>query len=183
VAALAALTVDMDTGTETLTGAMVDMFDTAAGRMVNEAAAQGVAVDLPAGENATIAPIATAVSALLSTSLANAAGREALRLYTPESDGSSVAASVDDHLATLSNAYLRDNLGGALTRAQNLGRLAALQGAPTATYYASEHLDNATCPPCRAIDGHRFAPWSTQRLPTVAARTWPVRAAHAAGVP
>jgi HK97 family phage portal protein len=157
VAALAALTVDTDTGTETLTGAMVDMFDTAAGRMVNEAATQGVAVDLPAGENATIAPIATAVSALLSTSLANAAGREALRLYTPESDGSSVAASVDDHLANLSDAYLRDNLGGALTRAQNLGRLAALQGAPTATYYASEHLDNATCPPCRAIDGHRFA--------------------------
>jgi ATP-dependent protease ClpP protease subunit len=107
--------------------------------------------------NVTIAPIATAVSALLATSLANAAGREALRLYTPESDGSSVAASVDAHLANLSDAYLRDNLGGALTRAQNLGRLAALHVAPTATYYASEHLDNATCPPCRAIDGHRFA--------------------------
>jgi hypothetical protein len=71
-----------------------------------------------------------------------------------------VVADVGAFLDDLSTRNLRDHLGGALTAAQNAGRVAVLQAAPasagTAQYVASEILDTNTCPKCKDEDGHKF---------------------------
>jgi hypothetical protein len=171
-AALAALTVDSGAAADTLRGALGSMARLAAERMVQEAAAQGVAVAAPTVDEALtnraripavwaafggeLADIATATAALLGAGMATAAGREALRLFTPGADGSGVASAVKGFLRGLSNRLKLDQLGGALHRATNLGRLATLEAAPVATYWASERMDQSTCPPCREIDGTEF---------------------------
>jgi HK97 family phage portal protein len=171
-AALAALTVDSDAAADTLRGALGSMARLAAERMVQEAAAQGVTVAAPAVDEALsnrahipavwaafggeLADIATATAALLGAGMATAAGREALRLFTPGADGSGIASAVKGFLRGLSNRLKLDQLGGALHRATNLGRLATLEAAPVATYWASERMDLNTCLPCSEIDGTVF---------------------------
>lgn len=167
-AALGALTVDA-AGEQVLRDALAAMATTAAGQMVDEAALQGVNVDLPqvsmrlAGTRPgllnfgqELADIAAAVAAILASDIAGAASREALRLYSPGAVGSRIAASVKQHLRGLKNRFRRDQLGAALHRAQNLGRLAVVEEAPTAVYVATEKLDGSTCPPCREIDGTEY---------------------------
>ncbi len=101
--------------------------------------------------------IAAATAALLSADLVASAGREALRLFAPGADGTGVAGQVMSFLRGLKNWRRRDELGGALHRAQNLGRLATLAAAPVATYTASEWNDASVCDPCTDIDGTVFA--------------------------
>ena len=50
----------------------------------------------------------------------------------------------------------KSQLGGALHRATNLGRLATLKAAPPAVYTASEAHDGQECDPCSKIDGHVY---------------------------
>lgn len=172
-AALAALAVDSDQAADVLRGELGAMARLAAERMVQEAAAQGVTVAAPDVDEALtnraripavwaafggeLADIAVAAAALLGSGLAAAAGREALRLFTPGADGAGVAGQVKGFMRGLSNRLKLDQLGGALHRATNLGRLATLEAAPVATYWASERMDTSTCPPCREIDGTEFA--------------------------
>lgn len=163
VAGLAALTATSDQGAAVLTAALTAMATTAAATAAAEAAAQGVevgAVGIAAGD---LAIVAAAVAGLLAAGLATAAGKEAVRLFYPGASGEEVAAGVTTHLEGLSDAYLREQLGGALTRAQNVGRLTAFQAAeavnPQVQYSASEVLDKNTCKPCRAIDGTVFDAW------------------------
>ena len=51
---------------------------------------------------------------------------------------------------------LEDQLGGGLMQAQNAARRAVFDGGPSATYFASELLDGATCLPCKEIDGKEY---------------------------
>jgi len=46
-----------------------------------------------------------------------------------------------------------DQLGGALSNAQNTARIATMRSAPVAAYYADETLDQNTCGPCADVDG------------------------------
>jgi hypothetical protein len=133
----------------------------AAGRMRAEAAAQGVTIPTrlhAAGPwDTRLGQVAKATAAVLAAGLAAAAAREALRVWAPGRKARQVAAAVKTHLDALSDRYLTDQLGGALTTAQNAGRLAAVASAPTEpALYASEVLDKATCEPCQRIDGHRY---------------------------
>jgi len=64
---------------------------------------------------------------------------------------------VREHLEGLSDQYLDDNLGGALTQAQNTGRRAVMERGPQKQIYASELLDQNTCVRCAAIDGKEYA--------------------------
>ena len=57
----------------------------------------------------------------------------------------------------LSNRFRRDQLGGALHRSTNLGRIAAAEAGPVGTYTASEKNDANRCQPCTDIDGTVFA--------------------------
>ncbi|MEU2510558.1 phage portal protein [Streptomyces syringium] len=170
-AALAALTVDTERGAALLRDALGLMAAAAAEQMAAEAAEQGVKVTAPIadpGLQAALKPrlraafggelveIAAATVGLLGVALAGAAGREALRLFTPGAAGSQIAGAVGDFMRGLGISFRRDQLAGALHRAQNVGRLATLGVAPVARYYASEKLDSGTCTPCAGIDGVEF---------------------------
>lgn len=155
--ALAELAVDSADAAVMLADAMVAMADDAADEMKREAKDQGVTVTGEEIDEDRLMETAAAVAALISTSYATSAGREALRIWAPGvSTGAEVADGVDDHMKSLSDSYLRDQLGNALSMAQNQGRQAVLAAAPPAKYFASEVLDTNTCKDCRAIDGQEF---------------------------
>ncbi len=158
---LANMVVTTSTATALLMAAMVALAALGAAALVAEAAEQGVHVQPATAEAEELAKIAAATADLLGDGLVNAAGREAVRHYHPTAIGSEVAQSVDDHLASLSDAFLRDNLGGALSRAQAAGRMATLLLAPEASMYSSEILDTAICKPCKQING-KFLGLSSQ---------------------
>lgn len=150
---LATLTVSSIAGGAILAAAMTAHAEMAAQRVVEEAAAQDVLSDQGVPDSSGLTILATTIAALLAVSLANAAGREAVRHYSRTADGQAVADAVDAHIAGLSDAYLRTELGAALTSAQNAGRMATLRVAPVGALYASEVMDSNTCKPCREVDG------------------------------
>jgi hypothetical protein len=125
-----------------------------------EAATQGVAVGTIDLEE-TVTPLlrarAQAVSALMARGISESAARQAALRYGVDTlTGSEVASAVRDHLESLSDTYLTDVLGGALTQAQNTGRRAVFVN-HSAAFYASELMDKATCTVCAEIDGRQFA--------------------------
>jgi len=162
LAALAAMTVGWEQGAEILAEAMEAIARVGAQHVVAEAAAQGVAISAVTPDPEVLRRTADTVAALLAAAHALGAGQEALRVNAPDKTGTQVAAEVDTHLRNLSDRPQRDALGGALTGAQNGGMRTTYAGAsetkdglpgPVGSVYASETLDGATCPPCRAIHG------------------------------
>nr|WP_188188044.1 hypothetical protein [Nonomuraea sp. SYSU D8015] len=154
--ALAGIVLDTTAAAVLLAEAMVDVAREAIRQLVAEAASQGVDVDPPEPDEVGLTAIARAIAALLAGWLSGAAGREALRLAVPGADGEQVADGVTAHLESLSDVFLRDQLGAALSQAQASGRFAVLDVAPEAQYLASEVLDSGTCPSCLEIDGTAF---------------------------
>lgn len=170
--ALGALSVDSEEGAAVLRRALAGMAKAAADRMVAEAAEQGVEVDTPeleagvsnrvsvagirAAYGSELAAVAVATAALLGSELARSAATEALRLFTPGAVGRQVADGVKSFLRGLKGRFKKDQLGGALHRAQNTGRIAVLEEAPTARYVASERGDRNSCQPCKDVDGTEF---------------------------
>lgn len=162
VTGLARIEVDTTDAAALLTAALDKAAQQAAARMRVEAKAQGVIIPAKlaaAGPWASaLANVAKATAAVLAGGLVFAAARAALRVFAPGRSPKQVTAAVADHLNGLSGKFPAEQLGGALTAAQNAGRLAAVQAAPSEpTLRASETLDKNTCEPCRAIDGHRYA--------------------------
>lgn len=153
IAALASLSVSTAEATEALKAAMTEMALSAAAGYVTEAAAQDVRVDPVASDGAVFDSVAAATAAFLAQGLANAAGREALRRWSPSTTGDDVSAAVRDYIDSLSDTFVRDQLGGALSSAQQTGRVNTMLAGPSAALYASEVLDKRSCDPCRAIDG------------------------------
>ncbi|MEJ8671872.1 phage portal protein [Streptomyces sp. MS1.AVA.1] len=185
--ALASLTVDSDAAARVLRSALADMAETAAQQMADEAADQGVSLRPPKVDKglrnafgSELIEIAAATAGLLSADIAASAGREALRLFVPGVTGSEVARQVGGFLRGLKNWFRRDQLGGALHRAQNTGRVATLQAAPTARYFASEKNDANRCDPCKDIDGTEFEDLDAVRAVYGRAATSTARAASAA---
>jgi HK97 family phage portal protein len=163
-AKLAGLSVASDDAARVLRSALADMAETAAQQMADEAAEQGVKVRPPKLDKglrnafgSELIEIAAAAAGLIAANTAASAGLEALRLLVPGARGSEVAEKVSRFLGGLKNWFRRDQLGGALHRAQNAGRIATLQAAPVARYFASEKNDANRCPPCAEIDGTEFA--------------------------
>jgi hypothetical protein len=154
--ALAGLAVDSADAAQMLAEAMTAMAEDAATEMRREAHDQGVTVPAPVIDHDRLTEVAAAVAMLIGASAATSAGREALRVWTPGRNGSDVAGLVDEHMKGLSDSYLQDQLGAALSSAQNTGRQAVLNMAPKADYYASEVLDSNTCSKCASIDGTKF---------------------------
>jgi hypothetical protein len=155
--ALAAMTLDSTAAAALLTAAMLALAGTAADQMAAEAESQGVQVEAPPADEETLGAVATAIAVLLAVWLAGAAAREALRLAVPGAAAGAVAAAVVAFLAGLSDRFLKDQLGAALSQAQASGRFAVLHDVPVAEYVSSEVLDSSTCGPCRDVDGTTFA--------------------------
>lgn len=155
--ALAALGLDSAAAATLIAAAMAAMAGTAGEQMAAEAAAQGVTVEPPPVDEEGLGAVAVVIATLLAVWLAGAAAREALRLAVPGATAATVSAAVLVFLAGLSDRFLRDQLGAALSQAQASGRFAVLEAAPEATYTSSEILDVATCTKCQEIDGHTFS--------------------------
>lgn len=147
---LAELVVDTADAAGTLTEALEALAAVAATQMVVEAAADVV---LTAVTPPGLGVVGEVVAALLGQDMATAAGREALRINTPESTGATVAGDVDVMLRERSTASTEAAVGGALTGAQNAARIETMLSGPVGSVYADETLDGNTCAPCRAING------------------------------
>ncbi len=152
--ALSMVIVTTSAATQFLAESMIRLAEKASGRVVDEAKDQGVTIsDAAVADAGTLLALAAVTAALLGQSLANAGAREALRRYAPGASGDAVAGAVRAHLDALSPAYLEAQLGGALTSAQNEGRIATMLAGPVASLYASEVMDKRTCGPCSRVNG------------------------------
>ena len=155
---LGQLVVDAAGAAVRLAAAMIQMARDAIATMIGEAKSQGVAIPEVEPDEVWLAEVAETVAATMAQSTAAAAGREALRVATPGRDGEEIGDLVQAYWDSLGPAWHLEQLGGALTTAQNHGRLTAAEAAPQqARYAASEVLDKATCEPCLEIDGTEFA--------------------------
>lgn len=153
---LADMTVDTTAAAVLLIGAMRTVAEQSAAETVAEAQRQGVSLDTPVIGDTDVEPTAAAVTASMGAGLAAAAGTNAAQLLG-SGDGASVAANVTARLALLGDGFLREQLGGALSTAQAVGRFSVLHTAPEgAVHYASEVNDRQTCAPCQSIDGAKF---------------------------
>lgn len=133
---------------------------TAAAGVVVEAAAQGFDIAIPdsPGEGRARSA-ASALAGVIAAGYATGAARAALQVAGPDVDPVVVGDAVRQHLAELGTSeagWVADNIGGALTAAQNAGRTAALEVAPPTHLVADERLDRSTCGPCRQISGTVF---------------------------
>jgi 2'-5' RNA ligase len=161
---LDALTVDSDDGARLLIARMIAYARDAGEAQQAEAEAQGV--DVPewslddealtaAAIRDRLRQIGRTAARVLGVGLVQAAVRQAMRVWGSGS-ASQIAAQVDEHLAGLSGAAVEEQVGAAMTAAQNEGRMAVLAVAPPAEYTATEILDRNSCKPCRDIDGTRY---------------------------
>jgi HK97 family phage portal protein len=153
LADLAELDVGSDATAAALEAAMLALAAEAAEQVADEAAEQGVPVTPQEADEALIAQVALVVAAVRAAQLAAGAALAAMRANGPEATPDDVADAVREHLDSLSPDGPRPLLGGALTGAQNAGRIATLRAAPEGALYANEVLDTNTCGPCREVDG------------------------------
>lgn len=154
--ALAITTALVGAGSALIAGYMLTAAADAAAAMVAEAESQGVTPKPESIDADWLEQRAKTAADLLTTGLAQSAGREAANRAGPGAAPQEVRDGVRDHLDSLADRALRDQLGAALTAAQNAGRLSVMAGAEKATYYAVEILDASTCTECSDIDGTRF---------------------------
>jgi hypothetical protein len=163
--ALDTLTVGTDAGAELLAARMLAYAQRAAEAQQAEAEAQGVTVPewslddealTAAAFRDRLRQLARTTARVLGVGLVQSAVRQAMRLWgsgTPMQ----VAGQVDEHLAGLSGAAVEEQIGAAMSAAQNAGRVAVLQVAPVARYVATEILEpGRTCAPCREVDGTEY---------------------------
>lgn len=157
-------TVDSADGERLLIARMIAYAREAGDAQQAEAEAQGVTVPewslddealTAAAIRDRLRQIGRTAARVLGVGLVQSATRQAMRVWGSGS-ASQVAAQVDEHLASLSGAAVAEQVGGAMSAAQNEGRMAVLAVAPPAEYVASEALDKNSCKPCRDIDGTRY---------------------------
>lgn len=160
---LAVMAVDQQEAEDFLLPHLTRMAEKGAAAQRKEAEAQGVdvpEVDLgltAAGVGDFVRSLSRMTASIMSGSLVQAAQRFALSLFGSSTSGTAVADRVDKELADAPESSPVQQMGSALTAAQNEGRKAVLEAAPQADhYYASEILDKRTCGPCKKIDGHEF---------------------------
>jgi 2'-5' RNA ligase len=170
------LTVDSSDGARLLIARMIAYAREAGEQQQAEAEAQGVTVPewslddealTAAAIRDRLRQIGRTAARVLGVGLVQSAVRQAMRVWGSGS-AAQVATQVDEHLASLSGAAVEEQVGAAMTAAQNEGRMAVLAVAPPAEYVASEALDKNSCKPCRDIDGTRYTtlPDARQAYPT-----------------
>jgi 2'-5' RNA ligase len=165
LAALDDLTVDTGLAADLLTARMIRYAREAGEAQQAEAEAQGVTVPewslddeaiTAAAFRDRIRQVARTTARLLGANLVASGVKRAMRLFGSGSPDQ-VAAQVDEHLTSLSDASVRQAIGGAMSAAQNEGRMTVLAVAPRGTYVSTEALDTNSCQPCRQVDGTRYA--------------------------
>lgn len=155
---LSDLAVPLGAGVGLIEAAMSDYAQVSIDQAMAEASAQGVTFARPEVPGEQVSIRAAGVEAHLGSALAVAASGEALTVGGAGDAWASgeVADHAREHLDELSDRYLLDYLGGALSTANGIGRRAAFEATDGAQLYASEVMDKNTCSPCSQIDGARF---------------------------
>jgi HK97 family phage portal protein len=153
VSALQHLSVSTTEASQILAVTMAAIAEDGSMSAVVEARKQGVHAPRGHADQGELSAVAVTVAILLAQGLTNAAAREAIRNYSPRSLAAAVANAVVAHLQGLSDAFLHDNLGGALSRAQMAGRMATFKQAPEASLYSAEVLDSHICSECSKVAG------------------------------
>lgn len=145
-------------GSDLLQGHMMNIAQSGLDQAVDEAKAQGVKGRKPKLDNLveSLRTRASAIDTMLARSLAEAAARKAVSLTGGSLTAKEVAQATKDHLLGLTDSYLRDQFGGALTQAQNSGRKLAMRENDPQRVYASEILDSNTCEACIDKDGAEY---------------------------
>jgi hypothetical protein len=146
--------------TKILTQHMLKVADDAAAMMASEAKAQGFVIPKVGREQYQdlIEKRAALITSVMNNNLAQGAIYNASRWTGGALAPAQVAEQVGVALSELSESYLKDRLGNALTTAQNSGRFAAVDAVTEPKrFYASELLDTNTCSACADIDGKEFA--------------------------
>jgi 2'-5' RNA ligase len=176
LSSLDSLTVNSSDGARLLIARMISYARDAGEAQQAEAEAQGVNVPewslddealTAAAIRDRLRQIGRTAARVLGVGLVQSAVRQAMRVWGSGS-AEQVAAAVDEHLANLSGVAVEEQVGAAMTAAQNEGRMAVLAVAPPAEYTATEILDKNSCKPCRDIDGTRYTtlPDARQAYPT-----------------
>jgi hypothetical protein len=145
-----------------LAASAVSVASGAVTQVIAEAAAQGITLTIPADAGAGRAEAAAqAAAGVIAAGYATGAGRAGLQHAGPNADPATVAEKVREHLDGLSTSergWVADNIGAALSTAQNAGRMAALNAAAPrpAGFRAVETNDTNTCRPCKDVDGTEY---------------------------
>jgi hypothetical protein len=147
------LTVDTDDGAKLLIARMISYAREAGEQQQAEAEAQGVTVPewslddealTAAAIRDRLRQLGRTAARVLGNGLAQSAVRQAMRVWGSGS-AQQVATQVGEHLSGLSGAAVEEQIGAAMTAAQNEGRFAVLAVAPPAEYVATEILDKNSC--------------------------------------
>lgn len=169
-------TLDTSDGATLLIARMIGYAREAGEAQQAEAEAQGVTVPewslddqalTAAAIRDRLRQVGRTAARVLGTGLVQSAIRQTMRVWG-SGTAQHVAAQVDEHLTALSGAAVEEQIGAAMTAAQNEGRMAVLAVAPPAEYTATEILDKNSCKPCRDIDGTRYTtlPDAREAYPT-----------------
>ena len=130
----------------------------AAAGVVEEAANQGVDVDLPDEPGADrVRATADAIAGVIASGYASGAARAALQIAG--ADASTVRDAVESHLGELgasATGLVGDNAGALLSASQYAGRLAVLESNPADSYEASERNEKNRCDPCSTVNGKSY---------------------------
>ena len=154
---LSSITADV-AGADTIAARLKTMAQLGAAEAAAEAGRQGATATVPVVTDleAQLEARAAGLAQLLASALSQAAATKAFQLSGGALTADEVAGQVVDYLNGLSDSYLTDQFGGALSAAQNAGRVAAMRTNNATRWYASELLDANTCDPCAAEDGTEF---------------------------
>lgn len=145
-------------GAETIAGHMYTLIQQGAQSALEEAFAQDKALTMPDLDKARSRADtrADAVAEHLAKSLGEVASRRAMNRTGGTLTPVEVADEVEEHLEGLTDNWLYEQLGGAMTNAQNAGRKEVFKTGDPERIYASELLDSATCAKCVSKDGTEY---------------------------
>lgn len=153
---LGSLKVDSAVASAALLAAMVALAAKAAKQQISAAKKQGVQLAEPEIGEDDLRDAADAIAGAMAAGTAAAAGRKAAQSLGT-GDGAFISADTISYLSGLTDGFLHDQLGGALSAAQHAGRMAVLSGWDgEVDLYASELNDANVCANCAAIDGTKF---------------------------
>jgi hypothetical protein len=151
-------------GEDVLFAAMVLAAQTALSDAQSEMIAQGVSpIDMDIDE-ASLRNRARGMASMLASSLSDTARRNALRMGSGAISAGALAEEVIASINSLSESWLSNQLGAAISAAVNQTRLAVFSRGGGEKLFASELLDSATCGPCIAIDGQLLSRDEAARL-------------------
>lgn len=139
-------------GVDEMAGLLQQMAESGSMAAAQELFLQGFPLSRPPVPD--MSSLAGSIAEVVRNSLGASASRQAVRVGPGEGGADAVRAWA----STLTDTYLEETLGGALTAAQNAGRFSVFaQAGDNTQFFASEIMDGNTCTNCAQVDGKHYA--------------------------